>query len=215
MKIALALSGLPRIYPISSASWGRIIGKYNCDVYIHSWYTQDMLDWHVRDQLEWVFKPTILSIKPVPYIDISLYPDRHWPYIDVNRSLSMWQGIKLANDLVKSSGIEYDIIIRGRMDWHVHSLDIIKFDGVVLPLDNDKLSLKFRYHGAEIHGLNDHFAYGSPFYMEKYVSTLNEIPILYRDEGVDYCPENFLAANLIKQRVPVMLQSLEHCLIRR
>ena len=50
--------------------------------------------------------------------------------------------------------------------------------------------------------------------MDQYAKTLEEIPVLYTNEGVDYCPENFLAANLVKQGVPVMLQHLEHCLIR-
>ena len=214
MKIALALSGLPRIYPIATASWGRIIGQYSVDVYVHSWYTGDMNEDYIRDQLGWVFKPSALSVELAPEIDVSPYPDRHWPYINVDRSLSMWHSIKKANDIIKQSNIDYDLIVRGRMDWHVHRLDIIYFNGITLPWDNDKVPLRFLYRGVEMHGFNDHFAYGPPEYMDKYVSTLDQIPILYRDEAVDYCPENFLAANLVKQNVPVMLQHIEHCLIR-
>jgi hypothetical protein len=214
MKIALALSGLARIFAISAASWGRIIGKYSPDVYIHSWQEPDMPDQALIDQLGWVFKPKQIKIDPVPEIDVSVYPDRHWPYINVDRSLSMWTGISRAHEMIKHSGIDYDLIIRGRMDFHVHALDIVDFPGVVLPYDLDKIPLKFAYRGEEMHGFNDHFAYGPPEFMDKYVSTLEEIPILYRDEGVDYCPENFLAANLYKKNVPVMLQHLEHCLIR-
>lgn len=214
MKIALALSGLPRIYPISAASWGRIIGKYSPDVYVYSWCEDGAPDFIVKDQLGWVFKPTAIEVEPVPEIDVSAYPDRHWPEINVDRSLSMWIGINRAHKMIIDSGVEYDLIVRGRMDFHVHALDIIDFPGIVMPFDRDKLPLKFFYRGIEMHGFNDHFAYGSPQYMGKYVSTLHEIPCLYRDEGVDYCPENFLAANLYKKNVPVMLQHLEHCLIR-
>jgi len=214
MKIALALSGLPRIFPISAASWGRICGKYSPDVYIHTWEDPYSPTEALRNQLGWVFKSHEICIEPIPNIDITPYPDRHWPYINVDRSLSMWTGISRAHAMVTNSGIQYDIIIRGRMDFHVHALEIVDFPGVVLPYDTDKLPLKFSYRGVEMHGFNDHFAYGPPEFMHKYVSTLEEIPILYRDDGVDYCPENFLAANLYKKNVPVMLQQLEHCLIR-
>lgn len=214
MKIALALSGLARIFPISAASWGRICGKYTPDVYVHTWQESHQQNEIIRNQLGWVFKANDICIEPIPEIDVTLYPDRHWPYINVDRSLSMWTGISRAHAMVKTSGIEYDLIIRGRMDFHVHELDIVDFPGVVLPHDTDKIPLRFSYRGMDMHGFNDHFAYGPPEFMDKYVSTLEEIPVLYRDEGIDYCPENFLAANLYKKNVPVMLQHFEHCLIR-
>jgi hypothetical protein len=213
MKIALALSGLPRLYPIAAASWGRIIGANDIDVYIHSWDTAgDRAE--VLHQLEWSFNPVAVQIDPLPEIDVNEYPDRHWPCIDVYRSLSMWNGISRAHHMVMSSDKNYDIIIRGRMDWYVSRLTIIEFDGIVIPYDADKIPLRFVYDGQVIHGFNDHFAYGPPAHMHKYVNTLNEIPILYKTEGVDYCPENFLAASLLKQKVPVTLQRIEHKLIR-
>ena len=213
MKIALELSGLTRIYTISAASWGRIIGKYDPDVYVHSW-CDPSLEPYIRDQIGWVFKPTEVSLPPQPEIDVTPYPDRHWPYINVDRSLSMWKSIVGVHDMVKASGVDYDIIIRGRMDLHIHRLDLINFDGVIILHDFDKTPLKFNYRGIDMHGFNDHFAYGPPHHMDNYIKTLEEIPVLYAEEGVDYCPENFLAANLVKQGVPVMLQHLEHCLIR-
>jgi len=214
MRVAVALSGLPRISPISAASWGRIIGHYNADVYVHSWYNDECTQDYITDQIRWVFKPDIVIVESVPNIDVSQYPDRHWPYINVDRSLSMWTSIEKSHQMVKDSGNDYDVVIRGRMDWHVHAFDIIQFDGVVIPWDNDKIPLRFTYKDTVMSGLNDHFAYGPMNHMNTYVNTLHEIPILYAHEAVDYCPENFLAANLVKYNVPVMLQNLEHCLIR-
>lgn len=213
MKVAIALSGLPRIHPISAASWGRIIGNLRADVYLHTW-NEETDTTGVAHVLNWVFKPTGLQIDPLPQIDISQYPDRHWPCIDVYRSLSMWHGIRRAHEMIRSSGRYYDLVIRGRMDWHVHWLDLLRFDGVVIPYDQDKIPLRFEYHGHTMHGFNDHFAYGPMDRMDAYVRTLDEIPVLYASEGVDYCPENFLAASLAKQGVPVMLQQMEHTLIR-
>ena len=108
MKIALALSGLPRIFPISAASWGRICGKYSPDVYIHTWEDPYSPTELLRTQLGWVFKSHEICIEPIPNIDITPYPDRHWPYINVDRSLSMWTGISRAHAMVKNSGVEYD-----------------------------------------------------------------------------------------------------------
>lgn len=214
MRIALELSGLPRIHPISAASWGRIIGSYQPDVYVHSWIEDDDNQDHVRSQLEWVFKPIGLLLEKVPDIDTSFYPDRHWPYIDVYRSLSMWNGISRVHGMVASSNVHYDLIIRGRMDLHIHRLDLVDFDGIVVPYRPTKLDLRFSYRGTDMHGLNDHLAYGKMHHMDRYASTLEQIPILYRDEMVDYCPENFLSASLAKQGVPIHQQMMQHHLIR-
>lgn len=214
MKIALALSGLPRLYPIAAASWGRILGKYNIDVFIHSWSQGDEIDKISIHQLYWTFQPRAIKLDKPLDIDISLYPDRHWPCIDVYRSLSMWQSIKRAHELVLDVDKTYDIIIRGRLDWFVKTFEILDHSGVVIPYDSDKHILKFVYDGQTVHGFNDHFAYGPPGYMNKYVQTESLIYTLYKDEGVDYCPENFLTASLIKQQVPVLLQKMEHKLIR-
>lgn len=214
MRIALALSGLARLHPISAASWGRIIGCYRPDVYVHSWDNPPGNGPGIKELINWVFKPVLAKVDPLIAIDVSPYPDRHWPCIDVYRSLSMWHGIAAAHEMVKSSGREYDLIIRGRMDWHVHWLEIASFNGIIIPFDADKIPLRFGYKGVDMHGYNDHFAYGPPEYMDRYVQTLQEIPVLYSEEGVDYCPENFLAASLAKQGVPVMLQKMEHKLIR-
>lgn len=213
MRVAVALSGLSRVHPISAASWGRIVGRYQADVYVHSWKNPTNCGEQAH-LLNWIFKPSRLVIDDLPEVDVSLYPDRHWPCIDVYRSICMWHGINRAHNMVRTSGEHYDIVIRGRMDWHVHHLDILEFDGVVIPHDPDKIPLSFPYDGQLMHGLNDHFAYASIPHMDAYVKTLEEIPALYRDEGVDYCPENFLAAALHKQRIPVMFQRMEHKLIR-
>jgi hypothetical protein len=213
MRIALALSGLPRLFTISVASWGRIIGKYQPDVFVHTWCDDPSGADYIRDQLGWIFKPTLVQIDPTPVVDVSLYPDRHWPQIDVDRSQIMWQGIQAAYAMSKTHST-YDLIIRGRMDWHVHSLDMVNFDGIVIPYDGDKVPLRFTFRGIEMHGFNDHFAYGPPKYMDLYTKTLDLMHELYSVDRVDYCPENFLAAALVKQNVPVMLQRMEHCLIR-
>jgi hypothetical protein len=212
MKIALCLSGLTRLSVSSAASWGRLIGKYNPDIYIHTWDDQNNA-LELLNVLNLTFNPKQVQIDPLPSIDTSVYPDRHWPYIDVYKSLSMWTSISAAHKMAKDS--QYDIIIRGRMDFLVNNFQISLFDGITLPYDIDKIVHQFIYKNILMHGFNDHFAYGPPKWMDVYVNTLEEIPILYSQEGVDYCPENFLAANLTKNKVPLILQKMDHRLVRK
>jgi len=207
-------SGLPRLYAISMASWGRIIGAYRPDVYIHSWIDPHADQSAISQMLEMSFHPVQMRSDPLMDIDTSAFPDRHWPYVDVYRSLSMWHGIRRVHEMVKSSGKEYDIIIRSRTDLYVKRFEMVLFDGISLPFCHTKLDLRFIYQGRSMHGLNDLLAYGSPAYMEEYVNSMDDILPLYRDEGVDYCPENFLAASLFRRGIPVYQQPMQHQLIR-
>lgn len=214
IKVAISLSGLPRLYNITVASWNRIIGKYSADVYIHTWKDTNTNTNLLKDQLNWIFKPSAVIIDDYPTIDTTLYPDRHLPYTDVYRSLSMWTGIHRSYNMVINSNIDYDIIIRGRFDWHVHNLDIKRNNGITIPWDPDKLVLKFKFRDKNLNGFNDLFAYGNKTYMDAYVNTINEIYSLYTNDRLDYCPENFLAASLTMNNIPVIFQKLQHNLIR-
>lgn len=214
MKIALELSGMPRIYAESSASWGKILGRYQPDVYIHTWSQGPDQDNSAIEQLKEIFNPVGMVIDQPLIIDESLYPDRHWPYTSVYRSLSMWNSVKRSHSMVINSGKHYDIIIRGRTDWYVKNLVLEEHDALVIPHDPDKYELKFKFRNMHIHGLNDLFCYGSVSYIDQYVNTLDLIPMLYNKEKVDYCPENFLAASLIMQNTPVHFQKMEQRIVR-
>jgi len=214
LKVAIALSGLSRTSNITAASWGRIIGKYNADVYIHSWSDGSVPTDFLIDQFNWIYKPKVVKVDLPITIDTSLYKERILPYVDVYRSFSMWEGISWAHKLVKDSNKEYDIIIRGRTDLHIHDLNIIQFNGITIPYDLDKHVLKFNYQEKDLHGYNDHCAYGNMKDMDVYANLINEIQELF-NEGVDFCPEMFLTASMVKNRIPVFLQHMEHCLIRR
>jgi hypothetical protein len=212
--IALCISGMPRFFPISMASWGRFIGKYKPDIYIHTWcHDWNQYEW-ISHHVNWGFNPTRYSITAPISVDENLFPDRKWPYTNVTNSISMWYGINSAYNLILDSGKAYNTIIRGRFDWWIDELNIIDFDGIVIPDDPDKEVLKFGYRGEETHGLNDAIAYGPSKWMEKYNATVDNILPLYSEEGVDYCPENFLRATLIKLQVPLFLQKMNQKLVR-
>jgi hypothetical protein len=49
----------------------------------------------------------------------------------------------------------------------------------------------------------DQFGYGNMQVMKAYASTLQMIPTLFMDCGVDFCSELLLTANMIHQNIPV------------
>lgn len=207
-------SGLPRLYAVSMASWGRFIGAYQPDVYIHSWADPHVDQAWVSQMLDMSFQPVSICTEPLMDIDTSPFPDRHWPYVDVYRSLSMWHGIRRVHEMVKQSNIDYDIIVRSRTDLYMKRFELVAFNGITLPFCHTKLDLRFMYRGHNLHGLNDLLAYGPPAYMDEYVRSMDDILPLYRDEGVDYCPENFLAASLFRRNIPIYQQPIQHQLVR-
>lgn len=213
-KVAVAFSGLARLYRTSVESWKKIIDRYDADVYVHTWSDDPGAGPRLTGILNHAFKPESIMISRSLKIDTSPFPDRHWPCISVYNSLSMWHSVRFAHQLVRNSGVDYDIIIRGRTDHWIEDLELMDYDGVVIPYDEDKHPLKFTYRGMEMHGLNDLLAYGQPHWMDRYVETLDLILPLYRDEQVDYCPENFLAASLHRNSVPLYQQQMNQALIR-
>jgi hypothetical protein len=212
MKVAITLSGQARLFAESIESWNNIAQKYKADIYIHTW--DDKNAPILASQLQNTFNTNNISIDLPLSLNTRLYPNRHLPYINVYNSLSMWHSISRAYNQAMMANIDYDIVIRGRTDFFVKDLELVNTDGIVIPYDPDKFSLRFMFRGKEICGINDHFAYGHPTSMKGYVNTLNEIYSLYSDDMVDYCPENFLAASLMKQNIEVTFQKMEHKLIR-
>lgn len=214
MKIALALSGMPRLYAESIESWNRILEKYNMDVYIHTWSQGEKFDLEIVNFIAQKFHPVSICFDLPADIDITPYPDRHWPYIDVYKSLSMWTSVNRVHSMITSSNKEYDIIVRARFDWYVDDLVLGLREAITIPHDPGKFNLQFTYKNTLVHGVNDLFSYGPVKYMEQYVKTLELIPELYKLENVDYCPENFLTASLIKQNTPVYFQPMNQRIIR-
>lgn len=213
-RVAIAFSGLVRMFDSGITRWQEIIQQYSADVYVHTWCDDHarspVLHAAIRDK----FNPVSMMISRSLQIDESPYVNNHAPYVSVYKSLSMWNSVRQANELIKRSSKTYDIIIRARMDHWVGDLALAAFPGIVIPYDTDKHSLKFKFRGMEMHGFNDCFAYGPPTHMDQYVETLDHIPALHIQDGVEYIPENLLAAHLYSCGVPLLQQQIRQFLVR-
>ena len=220
MRVAVCFSGLPRLHAHNAIlAWHRIISKYSADVFIHTWINTDQHN-SIDNRLAGEFKPKILKYEPLRKLNVDMFTDRIWPTADAYRMLSGFIGIResigLAIQYAEHQHFEYDFIIRGRFDVAVDTFELepVECNGVVVPDDPDKHGLQFTYRGEQLWGINDLIAYGSSQAMHLYSITDQHMHSLYRDEGVDVCPEIFLTASLKKQQVPIMFQKINHHIVR-
>ena len=219
MRVAVCFSGLPRLNAHRALlAWHRMITRYQADVFVHTWLTGDEDRHWIDRRVAGEFKPKLLKYEPMRALDVSMFTERIWPTADAYRMLSGFtsinESIALATNYAAHLGFVYDFVIRARFDVEIDHLDLEPVDGVVVPDDPDKLGLVFTYRGERTWGINDLVAYGKQQMMQLYAVTNQHMLSLYRDEGVDVCPEIFLAASLKKQRVPVDFRPIPHRIVR-
>jgi hypothetical protein len=144
MKVAISFHGQPRFYKEAFIQWERYINELNADVYIHTWWGEDMIgelypcaphakphlddkDMLVRDniveEIKELYKP-----KGFDYDSYKTFQTPDWATKGTNKEHAVFQFYTQyrSKELVKESGIDYDIVIRTRMDLYI---------GVPIPLD--------------------------------------------------------------------------------
>lgn len=214
-RVAIAFSGMPRLFRESVLCWQNIISRYNADVYVHTWTDHPVSGAEIVGMLKHVFNPASTMLSRLPFVDESKFTNLHVANgVSVYKSQCMWHSVRLANEMVKRSGREYDLIIRARSDHFIENFEMLEFDGLVVPYDEDKHVLKFNYMGYDLHGLNDCVAYAPPKYMDMYVQTLDMMPQLHREDNIVYIPEILLSAALCKIGLPVLQQKMTQRLVR-
>lgn len=211
-RVAICFAGLPRLNPATMPGWRRFIGRYDADVFVHTWLepnaNRDRLMASICDMVN----PRQLIIEQPVRLNTSIYSERIWAYRSEPRNvLSMWYSIKrsmeLCMDWQDAVGVDYDIICRARFDWWFDAIDLMSNGGLTVPDDPGLSGHHFAYQGRPYVGHNDQFGYGSRRVMEEYSRTFDRIPWLYKDDGVDFCSELFLTANMIAQDIPVTYQT--------
>lgn len=132
MKVAVCISGQPRNYLQGYKELKKwFLDKYECDVYIHSWYdttsvieigheyvkekkTYSFTDKDYKKILK-LYKPVKHEFQPPIVFDETGITGTYCNY-KLNNILSAAYSIQACYNLVKESGIEYDYIIRYRFD---------------------------------------------------------------------------------------------------
>lgn len=215
MKIAICISGLPRSYKEGFKELKtHFLDKYNCDVYIHSWY-----DTKTTYETGHKFAPkAYYNFTEEDYQNIlDLYQPVSYKFqkpipFDINQITGFKLGYKLHNilsaaysahecfNLLKRSGIQYDLIIRYRFD--LQFTDYVSPECIFLKditqIDSTKLSV-FAYPEEEdgtptrTCEIDDIFAVGNYEVMDKFYSYFSYILYyIYVDEGYG----NWLRSNV-------------------
>jgi len=181
MKIAMTISGQPRrlesgFYELNK----HFLSKYDIDVYMHSWKDEYYYKYHYG-QLMHKYKADMSAYDKA----LELYqPKKHLfekgikfdshGIEDVGRfdsHFGMTLSIKRAWDLLESSGIQYDYIIRARFDLlfshytpinHPYLTDITQLD------PNKIHSFKHSFDRDGIWNINDQFGIGGYNAMKVY-----------------------------------------------
>jgi hypothetical protein len=212
--VAVCFAGIPRLLPDTLPQWQKFVEEYDADVFIHAWQTSDHTNGRMRTQLLSTLNPKQLIIEPQREFNIDLYGDkgRIWPYRSSPTTISsMWysisQSIKLSEDWSQHTGKPYDIVCRARFDWWCEHIVLEQRPGLTVPDDPGLRGHRFTYRGQYFIAHNDQFGYGSADVMHEYSLTLQRIPMLFIEDGVDFCSELFLTANMIKQNIPVTYQT--------
>ena len=204
-KIALCLSGLIRDIEVNKEFWLSLIEKYDMDVYGSFWDTEAEYNNDTIVNLKSIFnfievefekysnfkKSTLDLITPYINPPQSLLPE----LIDYSKNFytfPMWYKIWRANMLSKSLDIDYDVVVRGRLDTFM--------DGDVKIMINDYLNIpsgRIKTHNWEnSDGICDIFGFGKPKLMDYYSSIyLNLLEYINQDQYM-IPPENLLRIHM-------------------
>jgi hypothetical protein len=212
MRVALCFSGIMRDLDETKNFWTDLIKKYNIDVYASFW---DIENEELGDTIEnfqkvytvkkleienyKIFKQTTQSIASLMITP----PNTLSPYMQKNvrdfGQLSMYYKVWKANQLSKILGIEYDIVIRARIDTVLDDqFEIFQNDMLNVPMG---VNLLYNWPGSE--GINDCFAYANPKIMDYYSFIYLQL-LQYHNEGhYIFPPEHLLAVHFSKIKIQI------------
>jgi len=186
MKIALCFTGQARSFQKGFEYYKKnLLNHYNVDVYIHTWkFDGEEKLIELYEATKTITEPVLVTDADTKYTNTpnaQKYPPRF--------TYSALYSINECRNLMMSSGIEYDWVIKTRTDYALNVQ--IPFE----QLDNTKLYIPNCRMVPERDFGNDQFAFGSQSTMDKYMSTFQNMDKYY-DAGAQYIGENMMSANL-------------------
>lgn len=187
MKIAVCYSGLIRTFKLAYRNHIDTIFKhYDCDTYFSFWNNighgdvKIRYDFNKNDEIQDKFQQEIIDLcnpKLYEFEDFSNFESRikNEKLLDLNptdfpfckNSLSMHYKIFKCHQLVLSSNINYDVILRIRPDHHFTKQ--IQFK----PLEINTIFTSLLPARCSATGINDQVAYGNMDSMTKYSNLFN------------------------------------------
>lgn len=212
MKVALCFSGHMRDLHETKNFWVELIKKYDIDVYASFWDIENTELGDTIKEFEKVYSPKRLEVESYEVFKqttqnlASLHiqsPDVISPFFQNTTKqfgqLSMYYKIWRANMLSKQLGIEYDIVIRARIDTVLDEQFELKLNSYL----NVPMGKIRNYTFSNNYGINDCFAYANPKIMD-YYSFLFLQMMEYLNSGHYAFPcEHFLSVHFSKIKIQI------------
>jgi len=208
MKVALCFSGHLRDIEETKVFWTELIKKYNIDVYASFWDVENAELGDTINNFLKIYTPKKYEIerydifektKNIASMKIES-PQSIAPLFQQTSKnfgqLPMWYKIWKCNNLTKELGIEYDIVIRARIDIVLdENFEIIPNNMLNVPIGN------VHSHWPNSEGLNDCFGYGTPKIMDYYSFLYLQIMEYLKAGHYVFPPEHFLKVHFSKVKV--------------
>ena len=212
MKIALCFSGHMRDLNETKAFWTDLIKKYNIDVYASFWDIENPELGDTIKDFEKVYTPKRLEVESYSIFkkstqDIASLHIESPHVLDEffqNTSkafgqLSMYYKVWRANLLSKQLDIEYDLVIRARIDTLLDErFELVLNKNLNVPMGVNNSPL---FPNSE--GINDCFAYGTPKIMDYYSFIFLQMMEYLKDGHYVFPPEHFLYVHFSKINVDI------------
>jgi hypothetical protein len=212
MRVALCFSGHMRDLNETKNFWTELIKKYDIDVYASFWDIENPELGDTIKEFEKVYTPKRLEVESY---NIFKQTTQDIASLHIQSSnalaplfqqttkafgqLSMYYKVWRANMLSKQLGIEYDIVIRTR-------IDIVLDENFELQL-NDCLNVPMgrvqSYSWSNNFGMNDCFAYGKPKIMDYYSFIFLQMMEYLTKGHYAFPPEHFLSVHFSKIKIQI------------
>ena len=212
MKIALCFSGFIRDLDESKTFWTELIEKHKIDVYASFWDAEKP---ELNDTINNFL--TIYTPKKYEVENYKIFKDTTQDFASMNIAspqnllphlqetskafgqLSMYYKVWKCNMLSKQLGIEYDLVIRARLDTVFdENLDIVENDMLNVPVGAMMVT---SFKNSD--GINDCFAYGPPKIMDYYSFIFLQMMEYLKNGHYAFPPEHFLAVHFSKIKIDI------------
>lgn len=212
MKIALCFSGHMRDLSETKSFWTGLIKKYDIDVYASFWDIENETLGDTIQEFQKVYSPKKLEIESYNIFkqttqDLASLNIESPTCIDElfqNTSkafgqLSMYYKVYKCNLLSKQLGIEYDIIIRARIDTLLdENFELQINDMLNVPMGSNNCP-----SFPQSDGINDCFAYANSKIMDYYSFIFLQMMQYLNDGHYLFPPEHFLAVHFSKVKIQI------------
>ena len=212
MKIALCFSGHMRDLNETKGFWTKLIKKYDIDVYASFWDIENEELGDTIKEFEKVYSPKRLEVESykifkestqdIASLNIQSPNVIAEQFRNTSKSfgqLSMYYKVWRCNLLSKQLGVDYDLVIRARIDTVLdENFEIIQNDMLNVPMGVNRCDA---FPASE--GMNDCFAYAKPKIMDYYSFIFLQMIEYLKDGHYLFPPEHFLAVHFNKIKIQV------------